>query len=104
METIRSVIIQVINKIGRPRSGSLICLITRMIKDPIERHEVLLPVNHNVNKTCYIKAHFLNQNTRNYKIFFASSEDSHLSVCVMARSVQLLRHDAHVYCLIKLPY
>ena len=23
-----------------------------MIKDPIERHEVLLPVNHNVNNTC----------------------------------------------------
>ena len=29
---IRSVIIRVINKIGRPRSGSPICLITSMIK------------------------------------------------------------------------
>ena len=28
---IRSVFIRVINKIGRPRSGSLICLITSMI-------------------------------------------------------------------------
>ena len=32
---IRSVIIQVINKIGRPRSGSPICLITSMITDLI---------------------------------------------------------------------
>ena len=32
---IRSVIIRVINKIGRPRSGSPICLITSMITDQI---------------------------------------------------------------------
>ena len=37
---IRSVIIREINKIGRPRSGSPVCLITRP-------HEVLLPDNHN---------------------------------------------------------
>ena len=43
---IRSVIIRVINEIGRPRSGSPICLITRMITDRIGRHEVLLPINH----------------------------------------------------------
>ena len=36
-----SVIIRVINKIGRPRSGSPICLITSMITDRIRRHEVL---------------------------------------------------------------
>ena len=47
---IRSVIIRVINKIGRPRSGSPICLITSMITDRIGRHEVLLPINHNLNK------------------------------------------------------
>ena len=47
---IRSVIIRVINKIGRPRSGSPICLITSMITDRIGRHEVLLPVNHICNK------------------------------------------------------
>ena len=41
---IRSVIIRVINKIGRPRSGSPICLITSMITDRIGRHEVLLPL------------------------------------------------------------
>ena len=44
---IRSVIIQVINKIWRPRSGSPICLITRAITDRTGRHEVLLPINHN---------------------------------------------------------
>ena len=47
---IRSVIIRVINKIGRPRSESPICLITSIITDRIGRHEVLLPINHNLNK------------------------------------------------------
>ena len=51
---IRSVIIRVINKIGRPRSGSPICLITSMITNRIGRHEVLLPINHNFNKICDI--------------------------------------------------
>ena len=69
-----SVIIRVINKIGRPRSGSPICLITSMITDRIGRHEVLLPINHNFNKICDILSCFFNQNTRNSKIFFASSE------------------------------
>ena len=71
---IRSVIIRVINKIGRPRSGSPICLITSMITDRIGRHEVLLPINHNFNKICNIIAYFLNQNTRNSKVCFAGSE------------------------------
>ena len=71
---IRSVIIQVINKIGRPHSGSLICLITSMITDRIGRHEVLLSINHNFNKICDIKGYFLNQNTRNLKFCLASSE------------------------------
>lgn len=44
---IRSAIIRVINKIGRPRRGSPICLITSMITDQIGRHEVLSPNNHN---------------------------------------------------------
>ena len=47
---IRSIIIRVINKIGRPRSGSPICLITSMITDRIGWHEVLLPINHIYNK------------------------------------------------------
>ena len=53
---IRSVIIQVINKIGRPRSGSPICLITSMITDRIGQHEVLLPINH---KFCDLLGSFL---------------------------------------------
>ena len=98
---IRSVIIRVINKIRRPRSGSPICLITSMITDRIGPHEVLLPINHNFNKIFDIIGYFLNQNTRNLKFCFASSEKkSHLSARVMARTVQLLRHDA--YCPIKL--
>ena len=71
---IRSVIIRVINKIGQPRSGSPICLITSMITDRIGRHEVLLPINHNINKICDLIGYFLNQNTRNSKFCFASSE------------------------------
>ena len=71
---IRSVIIRVINKIGRPRSGSPICLITSMITDRIGRHEVLLPINHNFNKICNIIGYFLNQNTRNSTFCFASRE------------------------------
>ena len=72
--SIRSVIIRVINKIGRPRSGSPICLITSMITNRIGRHEVLLPINHNFNKICDIIGYFLYQNTRNSEIFIASSE------------------------------
>ena len=64
----------VINKIGRPRSGSPICLITSMITDRIGRHEVLLPINHTFNKICNILGYFLNQNTKNSKFCFASSE------------------------------
>ena len=48
------IIIRVINKIGRPRSGSPICLITSMITNRIGRHKVLLPINHNFNKICDI--------------------------------------------------
>ena len=56
---IRSVIIRVINKIGRPRSGSLICLITSMVTDEIVRHEVLLPISHDCNKICDILDFFI---------------------------------------------
>ena len=51
---IRSVIIRVINKIGRRRCRIPICLITSMITDRIGRDEVLLPINHNFNKICDI--------------------------------------------------
>ena len=69
-----------------------------MITDRIGRHEVLLPINHNFNKIGDIIGYFLNQNTRNSKFCFASSEN--LSARMMTRTVQLLRHDA--YCPIKL--
>ena len=61
-----------------------------MTTDRIGQHEVLLPINHNLTKFVIYKALFLNQNTRNSKILFASSEkESHLSARVMARPVQL---------------
>ena len=92
----RSVIIRVINKIGRPRSGSPICLITSMITDRIGRHEVLLPINHNFNQICDVSGSFLDQNTRNSKIFLlAVKNKGHLSARVMAHTVQLLRHDEY---------
>ena len=71
---IRSVIIQVINKIGRPRSRSPICLITSMITDRIGRHEVLLPVNHNFNKICDIIGYFFKSKHKKFEICFASSK------------------------------
>ena len=55
---IQSVIIRVNNEIRRPHSGSPICLITSMISDRIGWHEVLLPINHNYNKICYISDQF----------------------------------------------
>ena len=77
---IRSVIILVIKQIGLPLRGRPILLITRMSTDRIGRHEVLLPINHNFNKICDIIGYFLNQNTRNSKFCFASSEKKiHLS-------------------------
>ena len=61
-----------------------------MITDRIGRHEVLFPINHNFNKICDIIGYFLNQNTRNSKFCFPSSEKkSHLSARVMARTVLL---------------
>ena len=55
---IRSILIRVINEIGRPRSGSPICLITSVITDRIGRHEVLLLINHDFNKICDILGSF----------------------------------------------
>ena len=72
-----------------------------MITDRIGQHKVLLPINHNFYKICDIIGYFLNQNTGNSKFCFASSEKkSHLSACMIAHTVQLLKHDA--YCPIKL--
>ena len=72
-----------------------------MITDRIGRHEVLLPINHNFNKICDIIGYFLNQTAEEIRNFvLLAVKKSHLSVRVMARTVQLLRHDA--YCPIKL--
>ena len=81
---IRSVIIRVINKIGRPRSGSPICLITSMIRDRIGRHEVLLSVNHNFNKICDISGSFLKSKQKKFQFFLLAVKKSHLSALLMA--------------------
>ena len=67
---IRSVIVRVINKIERPRSGSPICLIMSMITDRIGRHKVLLPVNHNFNKICDIIGYFFKSKHKKFEILF----------------------------------
>ena len=50
LSEVRSVIIRMINKIGRPRSGSPICLMTSTITNRIGRQEALLPINQNYDK------------------------------------------------------
>lgn len=49
---IRSVVIRVINKIGRTGCGSPICFITSRVKDRNRRYEMMLPINHIHNKIC----------------------------------------------------
>ena len=67
---IRPVIIRVINKIGRPRSGSLICIITSMITDRIGRHDVLLPINHNFIKICDIISYNFKSKHKKFEVLF----------------------------------
>ena len=56
-----------------------------------------LPVKNNFNKICDILGSFLNQSTRNSVFFFpAAKKKSHLSARVIARTAQLLTHEA--YC------
>ena len=62
-----------------------------MITDRIGRHEVLLPINHNLNKIFEKKALFQN---KKFQFFAGSEKKSHSRARVMARTVQLLRHDA----------
>ena len=62
---------------------------TSMITERIGRHEVLLPINHNLNKIGDVQGPFLNQNTRNSKMVLLAVKKSHLSERVMARSVLL---------------
>ena len=67
-----------INKIGRPRSGSPICLITSMITDRIGRHEVLLPFNHNYNKIGDILVFFAIKAQETATVFLLAVKASHL--------------------------
>ena len=64
---IRSVVVRVFNKLP-------VCLITSMIADQIGLHSVLLPINHNFDKFQIYKALFLNQNTRNSKVFLLAAK------------------------------
>ena len=83
---IRSVIIRVNNEIRRLHSGSLICLIMSMISDQIGRHEVLLPINHNYNKICYILDYFLIKTQEIPRVvFLLAVKKGHLSTCVRWR-------------------
>ena len=43
---------------------------TSMITDRIGQHKVLLPINHNYNKICYILGFFLIKTQVNSKSFF----------------------------------
>ena len=71
---VRSVIIRVINKIGRPLSGSSICLTTSTITDRIGGHEVLSPFNHNFNKFVIYKALFFKSEHKKFQTFFLLAE------------------------------
>ena len=57
LSPIRSVIIWVSKKIGRPRSGKP-RFYPGMIKDRIERHEVLLQINQNYGKIWFDYTNF----------------------------------------------
>ena len=79
--------IRVTKKIGRPCSGSPICLITSMITDQIGQQEVLLPINHNYslyNKICYILGLFLIKTQEIPSVFLLNVvvKKSHLSTCM----------------------
>jgi len=96
---IQSVITRVINEIGRPRSGSPICLITSMSTDRIGRHEVLLPINHIYNKISKRKGRkrtgegIDNSFTIRKKNLFKCNWS--ISARALTYTVQLLRHDAY---------
>ena len=86
---IRSVIIRVINKIGRLCSWSLICLmVTSMMADRIGRNEVLLPISHNYNTIYDVLTRLKVKSPRNSKSFLASSEKRtilvHARWCVLS--------------------
>ena len=55
-----SVIKRVINKVGRPRSGSSICLIRRMITNKIGYHSLVIELRVNYNNMCDVSVFFEN--------------------------------------------
>ena len=75
------------NKIGRMRNGSPICLITSMITDRIGRQEVLLPINHYYNKICYILGFFLIKHKNFREVFFYQWKKGHLRARVRWRAL-----------------
>ena len=71
-----------------------------MITDRIGRHELLLPINHNLTQNLSYIRLFFKIKTQEFQFFFLLAvKKCHLSARVMACTVQLLRHDA--YCPIK---
>ena len=75
--------IQVTNKIGRPLLFNH--------KYDNGQHEVLLPINHNYNKICYILGLFLIKTQE-----ISAVKKSHLSTCIRWCTLSNYRHD--VYC------
>ena len=69
------------------------CLITSVITDRIERHEVLLPINHNYNKICDTIGIF--KVKQKIPRVFAGREKSHLSArvrwCVLSNHLGMTR-------------
>ena len=66
--------------------------------DPIRRHEILLPINHNYNKFCDILG-FFKSKLKKFGDFFVGSEKKPFKCArAMARTVQLLRLD--MYCVL----
>ena len=96
---ILSVIIRVINKIGRPRSRSPICLITSMITDRIGRHEVMLPINHNCNKICDVLALLKIKKHNKFQYFSCLQENKKpfKYTCAMVRTVLLVLDSTQSY-------
>ena len=76
-----SAMIQVINKIKQPRSGSPICLITTMITDWIGRHKVLLSINHIYSKICDTLGFFKIKTPEISKVFVSLKKAIQVQAC-----------------------
>ena len=77
------------NKIGWPRSRSLIYLITSMITDRIGQHEVLIPINHNYNKISEILGFFMILKHKKFQVIFllVGEKEPFKRMSVMVRTV-----------------